>query len=187
MMDRCDGRRGGLPIVSEVARQKCWSCKTFSAMGVFFSSCARTLASVFSDPMSKRWRPPSMERTYSASTLIPIRSLLHPTEPACASYASEDTPRDGGRILAAAEAADAPARGGQLPRQDSGSPPSRGRESTWSAAVSTWFRRPSTPEWNDQAAGDNGHACSVECRQDLALLCLPALAVLRLRTDGASV
>ena len=67
MMDRCEGGRGGLPIVSEVARQNCWSCTTFSTMSVFFSSCARTLASVFSDPMSKRWRPPFMERTYRAS------------------------------------------------------------------------------------------------------------------------
>ena len=53
----------------------------------------------FSDPMSQRWRPPSMERTYRASILTPIRSLLHPTKPACASYASEESPRDSGRIL----------------------------------------------------------------------------------------
>ena len=99
MVDRCEGRRGGLPIVSEVARQHDWSCTMVSTMSVFFWTCAHTLASVFSDPMSKRWRPPSMERTYRASTLIPIRSLLHPTEPACASYASEESPRDSGRIL----------------------------------------------------------------------------------------
>ena len=34
MMDRCEGRRGGLPIVSEVARQNCWSCTTFCTMSV---------------------------------------------------------------------------------------------------------------------------------------------------------
>ena len=34
MMDRCEGRRGGLPIVSEVAPLNCWSCTTFCTMSV---------------------------------------------------------------------------------------------------------------------------------------------------------
>ena len=80
MVDRCEGRRGGLPIVSEVARQHGRSCTMFSTMSVFFSTCAHTLASVFSDPMCKRWRPPSMERTYRASTMKELCTTKTKTE-----------------------------------------------------------------------------------------------------------
>ena len=80
MVDRCEGRRGVLPIVSEVARQHDWSCTMVSTMSVFFSTCAHTLASVFSDPMSKRWRPPSMEWTYRASTMKELCTTKTKTE-----------------------------------------------------------------------------------------------------------